>query len=84
MGVRNLTRNPTSPRWSGWQLSAKECLAIEDSQRGLAAANAAGLRCIVIPNGMTIGSAFDDAAMVISDAAALPGALLRFARTPPS
>lgn len=66
------------------QLSAKECIAIEDSQRGLAAANAAGLRCIVIPNSMTIGSAFSDAAMVISDAAALPGALFRFASTPSS
>jgi hypothetical protein len=31
---------------------------------------------------MTMGSAFGDAAMVISDAAALPGALFRFARTP--
>jgi HAD superfamily hydrolase (TIGR01509 family) len=66
------------------QLSAQECIAIEDSERGLAAANAAGLRCIVIPNGMTMGSAFGDAAMVISDATALPGALLRFARTPSS
>lgn len=64
------------------QLSAKECIAIEDSERGLAAANAAGLHCIVIPNSMTMGSAFGDAAMVISDAAALPDALFRFARTP--
>jgi HAD superfamily hydrolase (TIGR01509 family) len=65
------------------QLSAKECIAIEDSERGLAAANAAGLRCIVIPNSMTIGSAFADAAMVIPDAAALPAALFRLAGTPP-
>jgi len=64
------------------QLSAQECIVIEDSERGLAAANAAGLRCIVIPNSMTIGSAFGDAAMVIPDAAALPDALFRFAGTP--
>ena len=64
------------------QLSAEECIAIEDSERGLAAANAAGLHCIVIPNSMTMGSAFGDAAMVISEAAALPDALFRFARTP--
>ena len=30
-----------------------ECLAVEDSERGLAAAVAARLRCIVIPRGMT-------------------------------
>jgi len=63
------------------QLSAEECIAIEDSERGLAAANAAGLRCIVIPNSMTIGSAFGDAAMVISEAAELPAALFCFAGT---
>jgi HAD superfamily hydrolase (TIGR01509 family) len=64
------------------QLRAQECIAIEDSERGLAAANAAGLRCIVIPNSMTMGSAFGAAAMVISDATALPGALSRFIETP--
>ena len=36
------------------QLSAKECIAIEDSERGLAAANAAGLHCIVIPSSVKV------------------------------
>jgi beta-phosphoglucomutase-like phosphatase (HAD superfamily) len=34
-------------------LSAAECVAIEDSDRGLRSALAAGLRCIVIPQGLT-------------------------------
>lgn len=31
-------------------VSAQECIAVEDTQTGLAAAVAAGLRCVVIPN----------------------------------
>ncbi len=37
---------------------ASECLAIEDSARGLAAAKAAGLACWVVPSGMTDGQDF--------------------------
>lgn len=32
---------------------AEECIAVEDSQRGLASALGAGIKCIVIPNGLT-------------------------------
>jgi HAD superfamily hydrolase (TIGR01509 family) len=38
-----------------------ECLAVEDSERGLMAAVAAGLRCIVIPRGMTGNGQFTQA-----------------------
>lgn len=48
-------------------LSAKECLVIEDSERGLIAANKAGLRCIVIPNEFTKGSDFTGAYKVMRD-----------------
>lgn len=34
-------------------LSADQCIAIEDSPRGLASAKAAGLRCIVVPTELT-------------------------------
>jgi len=34
-------------------LRAEECLAVEDSPRGLQAARAAGVRCAVIPRGLT-------------------------------
>lgn len=35
------------------QLSAKEVVAIEDSPNGLAAAQAVGIRCVVVPNEIT-------------------------------
>jgi HAD superfamily hydrolase (TIGR01509 family) len=44
---------------------ADECLAIEDSERGLAAAVAAGVPCIVVPTPLTRGCAFDGAARVL-------------------
>jgi HAD superfamily hydrolase (TIGR01509 family) len=37
---------------------AEECLVVEDSERGLAAAAVAGLRCLVVPRGMTRGGDF--------------------------
>ena len=39
-------------------LSAGECLVIEDSERGLRAAKAAGLTCWVIPSALTASSNF--------------------------
>jgi len=57
-------------------LDAADCWVIEDSPRGLRAAKAAGLRCAVIPNGLTAGSAFEGADRVlgsIREAAALVG-----------
>jgi HAD superfamily hydrolase (TIGR01509 family) len=43
----------------------EECLAIEDSERGLAAAIAAGIRCIVVPNELTKGCPFTGAYKVL-------------------
>jgi HAD superfamily hydrolase (TIGR01509 family) len=51
--------------------TADEAIAIEDSERGLAAARAAGLRCIVVPRGLTRGGAFGEAYRVVPDAAAV-------------
>src|SRR5262249_8733446 len=47
------------------RLRHEECLVIEDSERGLAAAKAAGLRCIVVPNEFTRGSDFTGAHKVL-------------------
>jgi HAD superfamily hydrolase (TIGR01509 family) len=47
--------------------SKDECVVIEDSPRGLAAANAAGIRCLVIPNGLAAKEDFSGAYMVLSD-----------------
>lgn len=51
--------------------TADEAIAIEDSERGLAAARAAGLRCIVVPRGLTRGGDFSSAYRVVPDAAAV-------------
>ena len=50
---------------------ADECLVVEDSERGLASALAAGLRCVVIPTDLTRGSRFTGAYRVLEKAADL-------------
>ncbi|MDP2360785.1 MAG: HAD family phosphatase [bacterium] len=42
-----------------------ECLVIEDTERGLAAATAAGLRCVVVPTELARGCAFHGAWRVL-------------------
>jgi len=54
-------------------VAGERCLVIEDSERGLRAAKAAGLRCWVIPSDLTAGGAFGAADAVLAslrDAAA--------------
>jgi HAD superfamily hydrolase (TIGR01509 family) len=58
------------------QLAAEECVAIEDSQRGLAAANGAGIRCIVVPSGLTEGGDFRKATKILDSLSALPESLM--------
>jgi beta-phosphoglucomutase-like phosphatase (HAD superfamily) len=48
---------------------------VEDSLRGLLAARAAGLRCIIIPSKLTLGSDFTGAHAVIDHIAQLPAVL---------
>jgi HAD superfamily hydrolase (TIGR01509 family) len=43
-----------------------ECVVIEDSARGLAAANAAGIRCLVIPNSLAPIEDFAAAHMIMN------------------
>jgi HAD superfamily hydrolase (TIGR01509 family) len=52
-------------------LTGDQCLAIEDSPRGLQAATAAGMRCIVVQNAMTRHYAFDGAYRVVQSIDAL-------------
>jgi HAD superfamily hydrolase (TIGR01509 family) len=47
------------------RLAPEACLAIEDSPRGVAAANAAGIRCIAVPRGLTVGGDFSAAYRVV-------------------
>lgn len=46
-------------------LTAAQCIAIEDSPRGLLAADRAGVRCIVLRNELTSSCAFDGAFAVV-------------------
>jgi HAD superfamily hydrolase (TIGR01509 family) len=43
----------------------ERCLAIEDTERGLVSATAAGMRCIAIPNALTRAGNFDSAHAVL-------------------
>ncbi len=52
-----------------------ECLVVEDTERGLAAATAAGLRCVIIPSSLTLQCKFDGAYSVLSDVRSLPSIL---------
>ena len=46
---------------------ASDCLVIEDSERGLSAAKAAGIKCIVIPNGFTSQGDFGSAYRILDN-----------------
>jgi HAD superfamily hydrolase (TIGR01509 family) len=48
-------------------LKKEECIIIEDSERGLSSANAAGIKCIVIPHELTQESNFVGAYKVLSN-----------------
>ena len=53
----------------------EECIAIEDSERGLQAATAAGIACIVIPTTLTAGGNFASAARIVDRVEDVPAAL---------
>jgi HAD superfamily hydrolase (TIGR01509 family) len=57
--------------------SKDECIVIEDSPRGLMAANAAGIRCLVIPTELTQGDDFSGAYMVLNAITDVTPELLR-------
>lgn len=48
-------------------LKPAECLAVEDSERGLDSAHAAGIRCVVVPNPLTSMQRFEKAHAVEDD-----------------
>lgn len=58
--------------------SPEECLVIEDSPRGLAAAMNAGLRCIVIPSKCTRNYHFAGACKIMNSIKDLPAVLEEF------
>lgn len=57
-------------------LSKDECVVVEDSERGLRAAVQAGLKCYVIPTGLTKHSNFSGAEKILNSIKEVPGLLL--------
>jgi HAD superfamily hydrolase (TIGR01509 family) len=47
-------------------LDAADALAVEDSAPGVAAAKAAGLRCLAVPSQMTVGSDLSQADLIVT------------------
>ena|SRR5689334_16498979 len=58
-------------------LSADKCIAVEDTERGVESARAAGLRCIVIPHDFTRECRFVGAEAVLKSIVELPKLLKR-------
>lgn len=65
------------------RLEAAECLVVEDSDRGLQAALAAGIRCAVIPQGLTRGLDFRGALRRLGNIRELPGLVDELSRSVP-
>jgi HAD superfamily hydrolase (TIGR01509 family) len=59
-------------------VEAEACMAVEDSERGLQAALAAGLRCLVVPTDLTRECTFAGAAAVLTTIADVGLALDRY------
>jgi HAD superfamily hydrolase (TIGR01509 family) len=56
-----------------------QCVAVEDSERGVVAAARAGMRCLAVPGPLTLGADFSRAHRVLASAREIPaivGALL--------
>jgi HAD superfamily hydrolase (TIGR01509 family) len=53
----------------------EDCVAIEDSERGLESATRAGIRCIVVPTALTRSGTFVGAHRVLASITELPTAL---------
>jgi len=77
-GDYQISKPDPEPYLKALQISGfapEKCLVIEDSQRGLLAAKAAGLECWVIPTELTRDSDFSRADRVLSDIGQLVGLL---------
>ena len=53
-----------------------ECIIVEDSERGLRAAMAAGIKCLVIPTSLTINSCFGGAGKILKGIREVPKNLI--------
>ena len=60
-------------------VAPERCLAVEDTERGLHSAVAAGMRCLVFPHELTFGGDFSTAWRVVREAAEIPPAVAELA-----
>ena len=61
----------------GLGVAPAEAIVFEDSENGLRAANAAGIRCVAVPNQITAAGDFDTAAMRVGSLAEVSADQLR-------
>jgi HAD superfamily hydrolase (TIGR01509 family) len=61
-------------------IEPRQCIIVEDSERGLAAAKAAGIKCIIVPNRLTKGSNFSGAYRVVNSAHEVAALVLNLLR----
>jgi len=54
------------------KLDPADCLVVEDTERGLVSATRAGMRCVVIPRGLSAGGDYTGAYRVLEHARDLP------------
>ena len=62
-----------------YDLDPSACVVVEDSERGLLSAKAAGLRCVIVPNELTAGGDFRGAAKVLPSIRHVTPEILRLA-----
>jgi HAD superfamily hydrolase (TIGR01509 family) len=65
-------------------LEPEQCLVVEDTERGLQAAVAAGMRCLVIPHALSSFGDFSAAHAVLDEVREVPAVLARLVRGPRS
>ena len=58
----------------------ERCLVVEDTERGLAAATAAGMRCIVVPNRLAVDAEFASAHRIVATIKELPALVVELRR----
>jgi beta-phosphoglucomutase-like phosphatase (HAD superfamily) len=63
-----------------YRLRPDDCVVVEDSERGLVAATAAGLRCLVIPNDWTRYGHFGRALKILGRIADVPDEVFQLCR----
>jgi len=59
-----------------YDLRPEQCIVVEDSERGLAAANSAGLDCIIVLSEWTRDGDFSKAVAVVENIGEVPGEIL--------